>query len=135
MNKLFYISCIVIVLVQAGVTFLRWLVEELDNHGHEVIAYALGILLTGGVLAVKLPFIHDPLVEALKPMLTPDFREAIRRNKEEVKSLLGSEIVLRYYYQRGQAAYNLRFDDELKRALQEIKGLWVYMQAATLSQP
>ena len=68
MNKLFYISCIVIVLVQAGVTFLRWLVEELDDHGHEVIAYILGILLTGGALAVKLPFIHDPLVEALKPM-------------------------------------------------------------------
>ena len=60
-------------------------------------------------------------LEALKPMLTPDFREAIRRNKEEVKSLLGSEIVLRYYYQRGQAAYNLRFDDELKRALKEFK--------------
>ena len=60
-------------------------------------------------------------LEALEPMLTPDFREAIERNKDEVKEMLGSEIVLRYYYQRGQAAYNLRFDDELKRALQELK--------------
>ena len=60
-------------------------------------------------------------LEALEPVLTPDFRDAIERNKDEVKSMLGSEIVLRYYYQRGQAAYSLRFDDELKRALKELK--------------
>ena len=60
-------------------------------------------------------------LEALEPMLTPDFREAIERNKDEVKEMLGSEIVLRYYYQRGQAAYNLRFDEEIKRALSELK--------------
>ena len=60
-------------------------------------------------------------LEALEPMLTPDFREAIERNKYEVKEMLGSEIVLRYYYEKGQAAYNLRFDDELKRALSELK--------------
>ena len=58
-------------------------------------------------------------LEALAPVLQPDFRDAIRRNLEEVKELLGSEIVLRYYYQRGQAAYRLRFDKELKRAMQE----------------
>ncbi len=56
-------------------------------------------------------------LEALEPVLTPDFRAAIGRHKQEIQSLLGSEIVLRYYYQRGQAAYNLRFDDEIKRAL------------------
>jgi len=60
-------------------------------------------------------------LEALQPMLTPDFREAIERNKDEVKEMLGSEIVLRYYYQKGQAAYNLRFDKELKRALKELQ--------------
>ena len=60
-------------------------------------------------------------LEALEPMLTPDFRKAIERNKEEVKEMLGSEIVLRYYYQRGQAAYQIRFDDELKRALKELR--------------
>ena len=56
-------------------------------------------------------------LEALKPILTPDYRAAISRNKEEIKAMLGSEIVLRYYYQRGQAAYSLRFDNELKKAL------------------
>ena len=67
-------------------------------------------------------------LEALLPQLQPSFREAIYRNLEEVKSLLGSEIVLRYYYQRGQAAYQLRFDDELKRALSECKHLMTERQ-------
>lgn len=58
-------------------------------------------------------------LEALEPMLHPDYREAIHRNIDEVKELLGAEIVLRYYYQRGQAAYRLRFDDEFKRAKEE----------------
>ena len=40
---------------------------------------------------------------------------------DEVKELLGTEIVLRYYYQRGQAAYQVRFDKEIKRALAELK--------------
>lgn len=53
----------------------------------------------------------------LEPILTPDFRKAITRNKEEVKRMLGSEIVLRYYYQKGQAAFNLRYDPEFHRAL------------------
>ena len=60
-------------------------------------------------------------LEALEPVLTPDFREAVLRNKEEVKKMLGAEIVLRYYYQRGQAAYSLRYDEELHRALHEMK--------------
>jgi len=60
-------------------------------------------------------------LEALEPMLQPNFRDAIQRNKEEIKELLGSEIVLRYYYQKGQAAYNLRFDKTVHRALSEIK--------------
>lgn len=67
-------------------------------------------------------------LEALLPQLQPSFREAIYRNQDEVKSLLGSEIVLRYYYQRGQAAYQLRFDDELKRALSECKHLMAEKQ-------
>ena len=60
-------------------------------------------------------------LEALQPLLTPGYRDAILRHKEEVQHFLGAEIVLRYYYQKGQAAYQLRFDKELKRALQELK--------------
>jgi len=59
-------------------------------------------------------------LESLRPMLTPNFREAIERNKEEIRHFLGAEIVLRYYYQKGQAAYNLRYDKEIKRAIEEL---------------
>lgn len=60
-------------------------------------------------------------LKELEPILTPDFRKAVARNKEEVKKMLGSEIVLRYYYQKGQAAFNLRYDPEFHRALRELK--------------
>ncbi len=59
-------------------------------------------------------------LESLEPALKPDFRTAIERNKEEVIQLLGSEIVLRYYYQKGQAAFTIRYDKELKRAVREL---------------
>ena len=60
-------------------------------------------------------------LEEFAPILKPDFREAIRRNSDEVKEMLGNEIVLRYFYQRGQSAYQLRFDEEFHRALKELK--------------
>ena len=60
-------------------------------------------------------------LEALAPILKPDFRKAIERNKEEVKQLLGAEIVLRYYYQKGQAAFTFRYDKEFKRAVRELR--------------
>lgn len=67
----------------------------------------------------------DPAViadlEAFAPRLRPSFREAIWRNADEIRRLLGSEIVLRYYYQNGQLAYAIRFDKNIKRALEEIR--------------
>lgn len=50
-----------------------------------------------------------------------DYRKAIVKNRQELETLLGSEIVKRYYYQHGNYAYTLRFDPELKRAVEEIK--------------
>lgn len=60
-------------------------------------------------------------LEAFKPRLTVDYRAAIQRNREEVEKLLGSEIIKRYYYHRGYYAYMLRYDNQLTRALEEIK--------------
>ena len=62
-------------------------------------------------------------LEALQPALKPSFREAIARNIDEVKQMLGSEIVLRYYYQKGQIAYMLRFDKELEKAMTLLNSL------------
>lgn len=58
-------------------------------------------------------------LEKIKPILTPNWRDAIARHREDVRRLLGAEIVLRYYYQRGELAYQLRFDPEFQRAIQE----------------
>ncbi|MBO4665266.1 MAG: S41 family peptidase [Paludibacteraceae bacterium] len=57
-------------------------------------------------------------LEAIAPQLKPSFQVAIQRNKEEVKEMLGAEIMERYYFQKGRIAYLLRFDKELKRALE-----------------
>lgn len=61
------------------------------------------------------------LLKELEPRLTPDFREAVRRNKDEVKRYLGAEIVLRYWYQKGHSAFMLRYDKGLARAREELR--------------
>lgn len=53
-------------------------------------------------------------VEALRPMLIPSVHDAIQRNKTNIQMYLGSEIVSRYYFQKGRIEYNLRFDKDLK---------------------
>lgn len=60
-------------------------------------------------------------LQDLQERLRPDYREAILRNIDHTKELLGREIVLRYYYQKGEIAYHLRFDKELKAALSECR--------------
>ena len=60
-------------------------------------------------------------MKRLQPMLTVDYRAAIQRNRREVEKWLGEEIVKRYYYQRGRSAYLVRFDDEIQRAVEEVK--------------
>ena len=62
-------------------------------------------------------------LEDLQDKITPSFRDAIAAQKEEVKLMLGQEIVRRYYFQKGEAAYSLRFDKEVERALEEIVNL------------
>jgi carboxyl-terminal processing protease len=59
-------------------------------------------------------------LNALIPKLSVDYRTAIQRNRSEIEKYLGSEIIKRYYYQRGNLLYLLRYDSEVKRALQEI---------------
>ena len=52
---------------------------------------------------------------------TINYREAINRNLDEVKEFLGADIVERYSFQKGRAAYLLRFDKELKRAIESLE--------------
>ncbi len=60
-------------------------------------------------------------LEALKTQLNPSFETAIWQHKDDVKQMLGSEIVSRYYFQQGQTAFNLRDDETLERALEELQ--------------
>lgn len=57
-------------------------------------------------------------LNAFKTRLQPSYREAIDRHKDDVKKLIGSEIVERYYFQKGRIAYMLTSDNEIKRAAQ-----------------
>ena len=57
-------------------------------------------------------------LEAIEPQLQPSFREAIQRNKVEVKKMLAEEIVERYYYQRGRIELLVREDEEIQKALE-----------------
>ncbi|MCQ2310549.1 MAG: S41 family peptidase [Paludibacteraceae bacterium] len=56
-------------------------------------------------------------IEDLEPLLQPDYKKAICRHWDSVSEALGSEIVQRYYFQKGRIAYLLRYDKELKQAI------------------
>ena len=47
------------------------------------------------------------------------YRE-FEEHMQEVEEMLGSEIIKRYYFQKGYYTYVLRYDQELKRAIEEI---------------
>lgn len=60
-------------------------------------------------------------LEEMKTNLTSSWQDAFERRKDSIRELLGREIVERYFFQRGAYAYNLRYDKELARALEENK--------------
>ena len=59
-------------------------------------------------------------MDSLRVRLRPSFREAIMRHKDEVKQLLGADIVERYYFQKGRVEFLLREDKVLKNGIQLI---------------
>lgn len=61
------------------------------------------------------------ILKGLKERLRPSYREAIMRHKDEVKRMMGADIVERYYYNRGRIAFMLREDQDMKKALEIIE--------------
>ncbi len=55
---------------------------------------------------------------ALREKLMHDKNEDLKKNKDEIKELIKSEIVSRYYYQKGRIESSLTNDKELKIALE-----------------
>lgn len=65
--------------------------------------------------------VHIAELKALKLVLTPNMEDAIWRQKEHIQEYLGSEIVKRYYFQKGNMAYGLRYDEDVKLAIEQLK--------------
>ena len=63
------------------------------------------------------------LEEKLKPNLTRD----LERYKKEIKHIISSEIIKRYYYQRGEVQFNLRDDAVFQKALEVLKDKEIYL--------
>jgi len=70
-----------------------------------------------------------PLIEKLTPNLDRDFEH----NKAEVKKALASEIVKRYYYQKGELLQNLKNDKVLEKAKEVLSSPQQYKE--TLAAP
>lgn len=59
-------------------------------------------------------------LKAIEPQLKPDFRMAIEQHKDELIRILGSEIIERYYYQKGRIRYLIRTDKGVLKAIEEL---------------
>ena len=65
--------------------------------------------------------------------LTPDLDRDFDRNKDQIKKLLTSEIMKRYYFQKGELINSLKEDDVLDKALEVLGDPALYQQ--TLEAP
>lgn len=73
------------------------------------------------------------LFVTLQEKLTPNLERDFDRNKEEIKKMIGSEIMKRYYYQKGQLIESLKNDSTLDKAIQVLDDSNLYNK--TLSAP
>lgn len=73
------------------------------------------------------------IFNALEAKLTPDLERDFDLNKEHIKKIMASEIVKRYYFQRGEQIQSLKDDKVLEKALEVLGNPELYKQ--TLSGP
>ena len=70
--------------------------------------------------------------KTLEAKLTPDLDRDFDRFKTEVKKLLETEIVKRYYYQKGELLAGLKDDDVLAKALEVLANPALYRKTLTM---
>ena len=70
---------------------------------------------------------------ALEARLKPDLDRDLDRYKEDIKKLIATEIVKRYYYQEGELIESLKDDKTLQKALEVLADRELYKK--TLSRP
>lgn len=73
------------------------------------------------------------MFKELEAKLTPDLERDFDRNKEQIKKLMASEIVRRYYFQKGVLLESLKEDKVLEKALEVLGDQNLYDK--TLSTP
>jgi carboxyl-terminal processing protease len=66
------------------------------------------------------------LLVELEEKLEPDLERDLERYKDEIKKIISSEIVKRYYYQSGELQQNLKDDKSLLKALEVLKDKALY---------
>ena len=71
--------------------------------------------------------------KTMEEKLTPNLEHDFDRFKKEVKRMLETEIVKRYYYQKGELLVSLKDDEVLDKALEVLSNAQLYKQ--TLSAP
>ncbi|MEA4936057.1 MAG: S41 family peptidase [Paludibacter sp.] len=64
--------------------------------------------------------------EALKTKLMPDLEEQLNMHKSEIQDFLSTEIIKRYYYQKGIIEYSLNKDKDLKTAIEILSNNKIY---------
>jgi len=72
---------------------------------------------------------NDTLFIALEQKLKPNLSHDLERYKKDIKQLVASEIIKRYYYERGEIQYNLRDDQTFQKALEVLNDKEQYYNA------
>ena len=73
------------------------------------------------------------IFNSLGAKLTPDLERDFDRNKDQIKKLLTSEIMKRYYFQKGELINSLKEDEVLDKALEILNDSELYNK--TLGTP
>jgi carboxyl-terminal processing protease len=73
------------------------------------------------------------LFASLEEKLKPNPEYDLERYGKDIKRLISSEIVKRYYYQRGEMQQNLKNDDTLRKAIEVLKNRELYSETLTPS--
>lgn len=75
----------------------------------------------------------DEEFKALEAKLIPDLDRDLETFKDDITKLINTEIIKRYYYQKGEYIYNLKNDKGLAKALEALNDQKLYKE--TLSAP
>jgi carboxyl-terminal processing protease len=73
-------------------------------------------------------------IEALKIVLAHDVEKDLSVFREEVIEMLESEIIGRYYYQKGRIKYSLKLDKEIEKAIEVLQDTSMYKQILSTNE-